>query len=99
MVRKKTPNFHGQQSVAGSRAGQASGSARSSVHEVLTLELRRLLAEQGVSKEELARRIGEPVTYVDDILSGRRKDVGIGEAEGIANALGVEDTVLVKRRD
>jgi len=99
MVRKKTLKLHRQMSdAAGPRAGRASGPARPAIHRVLALNLRRLLAEKGVSKEELARRIGEPVSYVDDILSGRSRVVRTGEVEGIASALRVEDTDLVKRR-
>ena len=58
---------------------------------VVAINLRRMLAE------ELARRTGFALSYVEEILRGEVKRLRKGDLEAIANALGVDVTDLVRR--
>lgn len=59
-----------------------------------TEAIARAMAERGVSREQLAERLGYPVKYVDWVLSGPR-DLDLATVGEFLHALGYEGAILV----
>jgi transcriptional regulator with XRE-family HTH domain len=59
--------------------------------------LRALMTEQGVSKAELARRVGKSRAYVTQSLAGDR-NMTLGTLASFADALGAEATIDLEPR-
>jgi transcriptional regulator with XRE-family HTH domain len=60
--------------------------------------IRALMGEQGVSKAELARRVGKSRAYVTQTLAGDR-NMTLNTLDQLANALGADPVITLAPRD
>ena len=60
--------------------------------------IRALMGEQGVSKAELARRVGKSRAYVTQSLAGDR-NMTLCTLAGFADALGADPVIKLEPRD
>lgn len=60
-------------------------------------EAKRILKEKGLKHQFLVVETGIGIHTINDILSGKVKNVGVNYATKIANALNVNCSVLTKK--
>ena len=65
--------------------------------QILKANVQRLLDDNGMSADDLAREAEFGLGFVQDILSGRSGELALSELEAIATALGVEASDLLRR--
>lgn len=61
----------------------------------MSAAIRRLRTKEGMTQEELAKKVGVTQGYISQLEAGTKKDIGAKVALRLAEALGVQVTELL----